>query len=170
MSLEQLWAGWRREYVDSVVTSNVGSQDDGCVFCRIVAEGEPSESNGIVWRDELTFAVLNAYPYASGHLLVMPVRHVSDMEDLSEDESIGLWHATRAALAAITMAYEPDGINMGANLGRAAGAGIPRHVHLHVLPRWAGDTNFMTSVAEVRVLPESLPETWRRLRSAWPAD
>ncbi|MGH9029434.1 MAG: HIT family protein [Acidimicrobiales bacterium] len=167
MSLEHLWAGWRREYVASV-SSGPPRGDDDCVFCRIAAEGDPSEHNGIVWRDALTFAVLNAYPYASGHLLVMPVRHVQELGELSKEESSGLWTATLEALSAINASYEPDGINMGANLGRAAGAGIPRHAHLHVLPRWAGDTNFMTSVAGVRVLPESLPESWRRLHAAWP--
>jgi len=169
MSLDHLWAGWRRAYVESVSDASSNHEDDEpCVFCRIVADGEPDERNGIVWRDAVTFAVLNAYPYASGHLLVMPVRHVSDIDELTADESAGLWNATRSALRAVTDAYAPDGINMGANLGRAAGAGIPRHVHLHVLPRWAGDTNFMTSVAGVRVMPESLPESWRRLHGAWP--
>jgi ATP adenylyltransferase len=98
----------------------------------------------------------------------MPVRHVSDLADLTAEDSVLLWNAVRAAVTAISIAYKPDGINMGANLGRAAGAGIPRHVHMHVLPRWAGDTNFMTSVAGVRVMPESLPESWRRLNEAWP--
>lgn len=167
MNLEQLWAGWRHEYVTSV-SAGSSHHDDGCVFCRIAEQGEPDERNGIVWRGELNFAVLNAYPYASGHLLVMPLRHVSELADLTDEESADLWSSTRRAVSAITAAYDPDGINMGANLGRAAGAGIPRHVHLHVLPRWAGDTNFMTSVAGVRVMPESLPESWRRLHHAWP--
>lgn len=171
MGLEQIWAGWRREYVTSVVDAGLEhTGDETCVFCRILELGEPDADNGIVWRDELSFAVLNAYPYASGHLLVMPVRHVSELADLTADESAGLWRATLSSVAAINSAYGPDGINMGANLGRAAGAGIPRHVHLHVLPRWVGDTNFMTSVAGVRVMPESLPESWRRLHEAWPHD
>ena len=169
MNLEQLWAGWRRDYVTSVAAASPDTTPgDGCVFCRIVAEGPPREKNGIVWRDELVFAVLNAYPYASGHLLVMPVRHVSELGEMTGEESAGLWEATRAAVDAVTAAYDPEGINMGANLGRAAGAGIPRHVHLHVVPRWAGDTNFMTAVAGVRVLPESLSESWQRLHAAWP--
>lgn len=169
LALEHIWAGWRREYVASVADAGPEhGDDDSCVFCRIIALGEPAASNGIVWRDELNFAVLNAYPYASGHLLLMPLRHVSELADLTPEESAGLWKATLRAVTAINSAYSPDGINMGANLGRAAGAGIPRHVHLHVLPRWAGDTNFMTSVAGVRVMPESLPESWRRLHEAWP--
>jgi diadenosine tetraphosphate (Ap4A) HIT family hydrolase len=168
VSLDQLWAGWRSEYVTSV-SSKASHAGDACVFCAIAATGAPDERNGIVWRDDLSFAVLNAYPYASGHLLVMPVRHLSDLADLTEQESADLWSATLMAVKAVTAAYDPDGVNMGANLGRAAGAGIPRHVHLHVLPRWAGDTNFMTSVAGVRVMPESLPESWRRLHNAWPS-
>jgi ATP adenylyltransferase len=168
MSLEQLWAGWRREYVASASEADRRSAEGECVFCRLAASGPPSPDSGVVWRGELTFAVLNAYPYASGHLLVMPVRHAPELEGLTEPESADLWVATRRALAAITAAYDPDALNMGANLGRAAGAGIPGHVHLHVLPRWSGDTNFMTSVVGVRVMPESLIDSWKRLHGAWP--
>jgi diadenosine tetraphosphate (Ap4A) HIT family hydrolase len=174
--LEHLWAGWRSAYVGAATEAErmagaPGSHEhveDGCVFCRLAASGEPSKENGVVWRGQRTFAVLNAYPYASGHLLVLTLRHVSDLDDLDADESAELWATTQAAVRAITAAYSPDGLNMGANLGRAAGAGIPRHLHLHVLPRWSGDTNFMTSVAGVRVMPESLPDSWERLHSAWP--
>jgi len=168
MSLDQLWAGWRHDYVTAAGAAERRGTDDDCVFCRIAASGDPSEDNGVVWRDELTFVVLNAYPYASGHLLVAPVRHLSSLAELTVTESAGLWEATRTAAAAIGTAYDPDGLNIGANLGRAAGAGIPRHLHLHVLPRWSGDTNFMTAVAGVRVLPESLPRSWERLTRAWP--
>jgi len=166
VSLEQLWAGWRHEYVAAAAAP--AAADDECVFCRIVASGEPSEDNGVVWRGPLTLAVLNAYPYASGHLLVTPLRHVSTLADLTPAESAELWETVRTAAAALGRAYEPDGLNIGANLGRAAGAGIPRHLHLHALPRWSGDTNFMTSVASVRVIPESLPRSWKLLREAWP--
>ncbi|HUY64444.1 MAG TPA: HIT domain-containing protein [Acidimicrobiales bacterium] len=172
MSLEQLWAGWRHEYVvaatDEERSARHGDGGD-CVFCRIAADGPPSAENGVVWRGELAFAVLNAYPYASGHLLVLPLRHLSGMEELTEQEAGAVWSATRAAASALQVAYDPDGLNLGANLGSAAGAGIPRHLHLHVLPRWASDTNFMTSVAGVRVMPEALAESWRRLHEAWPA-
>ena len=169
MGLEQLWAGWRHEYVASATADERSGSGGGCVFCRIAASGPPSADNGVVWRDERSVVVLNAYPYASGHLLVVPVRHVEGLDNLSDEESASLWDATRTALRALAVAYEPDGLNMGANLGRAAGAGIPRHVHLHALPRWSGDTNFMTAVAGARVLPESLGDSWGRLRSAWPA-
>ena len=172
MSLEHLWAGWRRPYiVDATARERAGTLSHGeadCVFCRLAASGPPSEDNLVVWRGEATFVVLNAYPYASGHVLVLPLRHVGALDDLTADESTEVWIATRAAVAAIDTAYDPDGLNMGANLGRAAGAGIPAHLHLHVLPRWSGDTNFMTSVAETRVMPETLQLSWKRLTDAWP--
>ena len=170
-NLQHLWAGWRREYiVEATEREREGtlSHDEAdCVFCRLAASGPPSEDNLVVWRGELTFVVLNAYPYASGHVLVMPLRHVGSLTELTEGESAELWSATRRAVATIEKAYEPDGLNMGANLGRAAGAGLPAHVHLHVLPRWTGDTNFMTSVGETRVMPETLQLTWKRLTDAW---
>lgn len=171
MSLEHLWAGWRHEYiVEATARERAGGADaeEACVFCRLAASGPPSEENLVVWRGELAFVVLNAYPYASGHVLVMPLRHTASLVDLTDAESAELWWATQTSVAAIEAAYEPDGLNMGANLGRAAGAGLPAHVHLHVLPRWAGDTNFMTSVAETRVMPETLQLSWKRLTDAWP--
>jgi ATP adenylyltransferase len=168
--LEQLWAGWRHDYVVSATAAErERPEGDGCVFCRIAASGPPSADNGVLWRGERTFAVLNAYPYTSGHLMVLPARHLSDLSELTEEESAELWSAVRDAVAALTAAYGPDGINLGANLGRAAGAGIPAHLHLHALPRWSGDTNFMTSVAGVRVMPESLTQAWATLHPAWPA-
>ena len=166
--LEQLWAGWRKEYVVSTTASERRGPGEECVFCRIATSGPPGVGNLVVWRSDLSYAVLNAYPYASGHLLVMPIRHVGELDVLTREESDDLWAGTRRAVSAISTAYDPDGINMGANLGRAAGAGIPAHLHMHVLPRWSGDTNFMTTVAGVRVMPESLAVGWERLHEAWP--
>ncbi len=172
MSLEHLWAGWRREYIVEATAreraTGLAHDDVDCVFCRLASSGAPSEDNLVAWRGELTFVVMNAYPYASGHVLVLPLRHARSLTELSEAESAELWSAALRAVTAIENAYEPDGLNMGANLGRAAGAGLPSHVHLHVLPRWSGDTNFMTSVAEARVLPETLQLSWKRLTDAWP--
>jgi ATP adenylyltransferase len=181
VSLEHLWAGWRSHYVTSAgappapapgtETDDAGDPGDDpgrCVFCRIAASGPPAADNGVLWAGECTFAVLNAYPYASGHLMVMPTRHVRTLADLSDPESTELWSALRHAVTALETAYGPEGINLGANLGRAAGAGIPRHLHLHAVPRWVGDTNFMTTVAGARVLPEALTVTWERLTTAWP--
>jgi ATP adenylyltransferase len=173
VSLEQLWAGWRHEYIEGATArerEHGEAHDPGaCVFCRLAASGDASEDNLVVWRGQWSFVVLNAYPYASGHVLVLPLRHVGSLAELNEEESQEVWQATGDATKAIETAYNPDGLNLGANLGRAAGAGIPAHVHLHVLPRWAGDTNFMTSVAGVRVMPETLDSVWKRLRGAWPA-
>jgi ATP adenylyltransferase len=171
VSFEQLWAGWRSAYVEKAADaarSGEGPEESACVLCRIVAAGEPTEGNGVVHRGEHALAVLNAYPYASGHLLVVPYRHEATFHALDAAERADLWEVTLQAVRAIERAYHPDGVNLGANLGRAAGAGVPGHVHLHVLPRWSGDTNFMTTVASVRVLPEALPVSWRRLVDAWP--
>ena len=166
MSLERLWAGWRSPYVE---TADAGSAGGGeCVFCRILSSDEPGEQTYVVWRDESSAALLNAYPYVSGHLMVMPVRHVAELEDLRADEVTSLWGAVTSAVGSLKRAYHPDGLNVGANLGRSAGAGIPGHLHVHVLPRWSGDTNFMTTIAESRVLPEALLITYEKVRAAWP--
>lgn len=164
MTLERLWAGWRSEYV-----AGVGPPDaTGCVLCDVLAAGDPAPDNGILHSDPVVAVVLNAYPYTSGHVMVMPVRHVAEPEELSPEEATALWAATTASVSALRAAYSPDGLNIGANLGRVAGAGVPGHFHMHALPRWSGDTNFMTSVAEARVLPEALSTSWEKLRAAWP--
>ncbi|MDQ3570813.1 MAG: HIT domain-containing protein [Actinomycetota bacterium] len=158
--LERLWAGWRREYV----SGDHDEEHDGCLLCRVV-----DEASTVVWRGSACAAVLNAFPYTSGHLMVMPVRHVGELEDVEGEEAAELWAAVADAVRALKAAYGPDGINIGANLGRAAGAGVPGHFHVHVLPRWSGDTNFMTSVAEARVLPESLDATHEKVKGSWPS-
>jgi ATP adenylyltransferase len=142
---------------------------EGSIFTRILATGMPDEQIHVVWRGDLVFAILNRYPYTAGHLLVMPYREVGELEDLTREEATALWAGVRDAVVAVKAAYRPEGVNVGLNLGRAAGAGIPGHLHAHVLPRWNADSNFMTSVAEARVLPEALPDTWSRLRAAWPS-
>jgi ATP adenylyltransferase len=172
-SLDRLWAGWRGEYVELVTGEGqppVAVGGDPCVFCSILAEARTDEEAFIVWRHPRgkVFGILNAYPYTSGHMMVMPLRHVSDLEALDDEEAADLWSGVRDATSAVKAAYSPDGVNLGANLGRAAGAGVPGHLHVHVVPRWAGDTNFMTSVAGVRVLPEALPVSAEKIRSAWP--
>jgi diadenosine tetraphosphate (Ap4A) HIT family hydrolase len=166
-AMDRMWAGWRSAYVGAA--GNGALAGDGSVFRRILDSGLPDEETHIVWRGETVFAILNAFPYTSGHLLLMPYREVPDLEHLHDDESAELWAAIRAAVVAIKTAYSPQGVNVGLNLGEAAGAGIPGHMHVHVLPRWSADSNFMTSIAEARVLPESLDDTWARLRAAWPA-
>ena len=175
MTLDHLWAGWRSEYVTTVaspvrtpITDHPGDDPARCVFCRIAASGPPSADNGVIWRGGLTLAVLNAFPYASGHLMVVPNRHVGSLGGLTDAEGTEMWSTLRRAVAALEAAFGPEGINLGANLGEAAGAGIPRHLHLHAVPRWVGDTNFMTAVADTRVLPETLASSWERLTAAWP--
>ena len=166
--LDRLWAGWRTEYIDQVATAP--ASPGGCVFCSILSSGLPDGETHVLWRHSSggAVAILNAFPYGSGHLMVMPARHVASPEDLSTDEGLALWQGITMAVTAIRSAYGPDGVNLGANLGRAAGAGIPDHFHMHALPRWSGDTNFMTSVAETRVLPEPLGVSAEKLRTAWP--
>jgi ATP adenylyltransferase len=162
--LDRLWAAWRSEYVGGADEANQG----GCVFCALLESGRPDEETRIVWRGAHCFAILNAYPYTTGHLLIMPLRHVSDLEALTPEEAAELWATVTTAVVALKAAYGPEGVNLGANIGRAAGAGIPAHFHVHALPRWTGDTNFMTSVAESRVMPEGLDVTWSKLTAVWP--
>jgi ATP adenylyltransferase len=166
-SLDRLWAGWRSDYIEQATSSS----HEGCVFCDILASGRPDEETFVVWRHPAGGAVgiLNAYPYTSGHLMIMPTRHVADLEALDGAEGEAVWLGIGAGIRALKSAYRPDGLNMGANLGRSAGAGVPGHVHVHVVPRWSGDTNFMTSVANARVLPEALSTSAAKIRAAWPS-
>jgi ATP adenylyltransferase len=156
-----LWAPWRLEYVtqaDEIV---------GCVFCAEAA-GELREGESlVVHRGDAALAILNKFPYSSGHLLAAPVRHVGALEELTDAEALELHRLAVAGVEALGAIYGPDGFNLGWNLGRVAGAGITDHVHLHVVPRWSGDTNFMPVLADVKVLPEHLLETRDRLRAAW---
>jgi len=165
--MERLWAGWRAAYL-ATAGEEAGHGPDGCVFCGLLASDLPGDRTLIVWRSPLVAVLLNAFPYGSGHLLVLPVRHTGELAEVVGEERTALWEAVHAGVEAVTAAYRPGGVNVGANLGRAAGAGIPGHLHVHVLPRWDGDTNFMTSVAGTRVMPEPLGETWRKVRDAWP--
>jgi len=165
VTLERLWAGWRAAYVAGAAEIPSTGADD-CLFCALASA--PDDESLVVARDELVFAVMNAYPYASGHLMVAPLRHEAELENLKGDEATAVMTMTQHAVSALKSAYTPDGINAGLNLGRPAGAGVPGHVHVHVLPRWTGDTNFMTTVAETRVLPEDLRTSWEKVRAAWP--
>ena len=150
-----LWAPWRLDYVQHA------DELERCIFC------EPEEEL-LVATGEHALAVLNKYPYASGHLLVAPKRHVGDFAALTGEEVLEVHRLAAAGLAALTEIYRPHGFNLGWNIGRVAGAGIADHLHQHVVPRWNGDTNFMAVLGDVKVLPEALLETGRRLREAWP--
>jgi ATP adenylyltransferase len=167
--LAHLWAGWRSTYIAAVSRpddTSLAPDVTGSLFERILRL--PDDEAYVVHRGRACSVLLNAYPYTSGHMLVLPNRAVADLEDLRSDELGELAELTRDAVVALKVAYGCEGVNVGTNLGRAGGAGVPDHLHTHVLPRWEGDTNFMTSVALTRVMPEPLDETWRKLSAAWP--
>ena len=167
--LDRLWAGWRLSYITAVTQTDDTSLDpdeNGSLFERVLALGD--DEGMIVRRGERCSVLLNAYPYTSGHLLVVPNRAVAELEELDGDELEELMTLSRDAVVALKGAYRCDGVNVGLNLGRAAGAGVPDHLHAHVLPRWDADSNFMTAVAMARVLPEPLDATLEKVRSAWP--
>jgi ATP adenylyltransferase len=158
--MERLWAPWRLEYIRSA------DEQQGCVFCRAAAAGD--EDGLVVHRGKHALVVLNKYPYASGHLMVAPYRHEAEFGELTTDEALEIHRLAAAGLGALAETMRPQGFNIGWNLGRIAGAGIVDHVHLHVVPRWAGDTNFMPVLADVKVMPEALEDTRRKLAEAWP--
>jgi ATP adenylyltransferase len=158
---KQLWAPWRLEYIRQA------DEQEGCVFCR-AAEG-PDEETLVVRRGEAAFVLLNRFPYSSGHLMVAPYRHAGDFAGLTDAEALDAHRLASQGMAALHATFRPEGYNAGWNLGRVAGAGIVDHVHLHVVPRWSGDTNFMPVLADVKVLPEHLTETRAKLAAAWPA-
>lgn len=154
--VDRLWAPWRAGYV-------TGEQRPaGCVFCDAPAAGD-DRAQLILHRHPLGYLIMNRYPYNGGHLLAVPVRHVADLEALTPDEGHALVDLVRLSVRALGRAMAPDGFNVGMNLGKAAGAGIDAHLHVHVVPRWSGDTNFMPVVGDVKVLPQLLDETYRRL-------
>lgn len=156
---ERLWAPWRFAYIEK--PSSAGE----CIFVDLPAQSD-DRANLLLFRGRTAFVMLNAYPYTNGHLMVAPYRHTASIADLTDDELLEINQLVAKSVRWITEAYRPDGFNIGANLGSAAGAGIPTHVHWHIVPRWAGDTNFMTTVGEVRVLPQSLQESYDKLREA----
>jgi diadenosine tetraphosphate (Ap4A) HIT family hydrolase len=166
VSLDRLWAGWRASYIEGVATQLPVDGPEHCLFERLAAE-DPDAAM-VLARNDHAFVVMNAYPYNSGHLMVAPLEHRPTLAALSRAEGAAVMALVQDANVAIERAYRPDGINVGVNIGRAGGAGIPGHVHVHALPRWNGDTNFMTTVAETRVLPESLSASWAKLKASWP--
>jgi len=157
--MRQLWAPWRMAYVGGERTHQ------GCVLCAI-GRGD-DDANRVIEQAELTYTVLNLFPYSSGHLMVVPRRHVPDITHLDGAEGAALFTGSQRAVRALEEALHPDGFNLGINAGVAAGAGIAEHVHLHVVPRWSGDTNFMPVLADVKVLPEHIEQTAARLREAF---
>jgi ATP adenylyltransferase len=157
--VKQLWAPWRLAYIKAPAAAE-------CIFCA-AREASPDADNLVVWRGQSTFVMLNRYPYGSGHLMAVPYRHTAAVEDLTSDEILGLWDAIHKSVRALRAGLGPEAFNIGLNLGRAAGAGIEDHLHVHVVPRWAGDTNFMPVLADVKVIPQHLEDTYRVLREAF---
>ncbi len=167
--LARLWAGWRIPVYGADDDLRAQHIPDGMSLFEGIEQSDLADDvTYIVWRGETCFALLNAYPYNTGHVMVLPKRAVVDLDGLTAEESAELWAGVQMAHSAVKAAFKPQGVNIGINLGPASGAGVPNHLHVHVLPRWSGDTNFMTTVAEARVLPESLPDVWKKLKAAWP--
>jgi ATP adenylyltransferase len=158
--MDRLWSPWRYQYIS---TAGEGS---GCIFCEKSA-GQRDEENYILARGRRCFALLNLYPYTSGHLMIAPYEHVATLEDAAEETLLEIMRMTREAERHLRAIYQPEGLNLGMNIGRCAGAGVADHIHMHVLPRWTGDANFMSTVGETRVLPEELGTTYHRLRRAF---
>jgi len=159
-TLRHLWAPWRMGYVTTVT-----EQSKSCIFCDKPAAND-DEANLILYRGDSVFIMMNAFPYNSGHLLVAPYRHISDPLEMAPDESGELLYGVRVGMTALNGALRPEGYNIGANIGKVSGAGYADHLHLHIVPRWSGDTNFMAVAAETRVVPESLRDTYQRLKKA----
>lgn len=159
--MENLWSPWRMKYISE--SGNIGGE---CVFCAFpkMADGP---DNLVVHRGGNAFAILNRYPYTTGHLMIVPFLHVPSIEDLTTATRAEMIEMVNAAIGILRTVYQPEGFNIGVNMGSAAGAGIAEHAHIHVVPRWAGDTNFMSTTAETRVLPEDLGMSWKRISQAW---
>ena len=158
--MDRLWSPWRYQYVSSAESA------PGCLFCSVASSRDDSE-NLIVYRGELNFVILNRYPYTSGHLMVAPYAHVATLESCDESAAVELIKLTRVAEKYLRAIYRPEGINVGMNIGACAGAGVAGHIHMHVLPRWVGDANFMSTVGETRVLPENLETTYDKVSEAF---
>jgi ATP adenylyltransferase len=148
------------EYIES------NNKEDGCIFC-LALEKQDSAENLIAFRGEHAYVILNRYPYTSGHLMVVPFDHKPTLEELEPQTRAEMMELTTRCMTVLRKIYNPQAFNLGANIGEAAGAGVKQHVHLHIVPRWAGDTNFMSAVGETRVLPELLEQTWQRVKNGF---
>lgn len=158
--MEQLWAPWRSSYVQR---DGNESSTENCFLCDAAQQQQAHRSTFVVGVSLHAVVLLNKFPYSAGHLMVVPRKHVATLQELSQDEYIDLMNVVRHAVDVVDQVYKPHGCNVGINLGAAAGAGVPDHVHIHVIPRWEGDTNFMTSIAQTRVISQELQETWARI-------
>jgi ATP adenylyltransferase len=158
--MKRLWAPWRMEYI-------AGEQKPGCLFCRVIQNPDDPDAQLVVSRPEGALVILNKFPYNPGHTMVVPVAHVPGLENLDDEQTTLLMRALRKTIDVLRATMNPEGFNIGANVGRAAGAGIPDHVHFHVVPRWNGDTNFMPVIDDVKVIGEALTATAAKVREAF---
>lgn len=167
--MDYLWTPWRYRYV-SKAKGHDAPEGEECVFCRVLRSGEADRDTLVVYRGKRNFVMLNRYPYTSGHVMVIPYDHVSTLVRASRETIDEMMLLTQRLEGFVRKLYEPDGVNLGMNIGRAAGAGVAGHIHMHVLPRWFADSNFVTVVGETRVLPEALSTTWQRVQAEFLAD
>jgi ATP adenylyltransferase len=158
--MDYLWSPWRYKYISQA------SPSTGCVFCEKSSSADDRE-NLIIYRGEFNFVLLNLFPYTNGHMMVAPYQHVASLEEAPEETVVEMMRLARTATRHLHTVYKPQGMNLGMNLGESAGAGIAGHIHMHVLPRWTGDSNFMTVVGETRVIPEAMDVTWQKLTEAF---
>ncbi len=159
--MQHLWTPWRMEWIRD--SKGLRAPEQGCVLCRLGAE----EDDLVVARSQLVYVMLNAYPYNTGHLMVVPFAHSASLEDLDAETLMDLMQTCNRALAALRSLYQPQAFNVGANIGAAAGAGLPDHFHLHIVPRWQGETGFITTIGDTRVIPDTLTNTARELKERW---
>ncbi len=162
--MEKLWSPWRSKYIESLKEKK---DDDKCIFCEAAKNDVNDSENLLVRKGELTFTLLNLYPYNNGHLMIIPFRHIGDLDDLSKQEGSEIFGELQLARRALIDISQPQGFNIGANLGRVSGAGIDEHIHFHIVPRWSGDTNFMPVLGEVKVISQELKETKVKLLNAY---
>lgn len=158
--MKRLWSPWRMEYIQT------STPKDECPFCSALTSSTPSD-HFLVHKGEKAFVILNRYPYTTGHVLILPLEHRENMRELEPETRAEMMELINYALGVLEKIYHPEGFNIGLNMGEAAGAGIPKHLHWHIVPRWAGDTNYMTAVGDVRVMPETLQDTYQRIKTAW---
>lgn len=159
--MKRMTTPWRRRYIEGHI------KEDGCVFCNALAKTEDNSKNLIVHRGQRAFVIVNLFPYTNGHLMVAPMDHKASLELLDSETRAEMMELSSQAIVILKNIYHPQAFNVGANIGKAAGAGVPDHVHMHIVPRWAGDSNFMSILGETRVLPETIEETYERVRKGW---
>ena len=162
--MEKLWSPWRSKYIESLSEKMI---DDKCIFCEAAKNDVIDPENLLVRKGELTFTLLNLYPYNNGHLMTVPFRHIGDLDDLTNQEGSEIFRELQLARRALLDISKPQGFNIGANLGRIGGAGIDEHIHFHIVPRWSGDTNFMPVLGDVKVISQELKETKLKLLNAY---